>query len=125
MKPIVTNEELHSLGDLSVSSVIDRAHMGFLTIFSDFIGTLIFYRKSISKVRDILESASHEEIESSLKFYEMELESRKNSSQIEEGIYHNASLLILSKAQQSNQAYIKNLIGQLRLLNTRKDDIYN
>jgi len=28
----------------------------------------------------------------------MELEQRKNSPQIEEGIYHNAALLILSKS---------------------------
>jgi hypothetical protein len=65
-KPVLTNEELHSLGDINVSSNIDRAHMGFLTIFSDFIGTLIFYRKSVTRVREILESASHDDIENSL-----------------------------------------------------------
>jgi hypothetical protein len=72
--------------------------MGFLTIYADFIGTLIFFRKSISKVREILESASHDEIESSLQFYEMELEQRRNSAQIEEGIYHYAALIVLSKS---------------------------
>lgn len=98
VKPILTNEELTALGDVSVSSVIDHAHMGFLTIFADLIGTLTFYRKSLSRVRDLLESASQEEIDQSLQNYEMELEQRKNSPQIEEGIYHNAALLILSKS---------------------------
>jgi hypothetical protein len=57
-KPIISNEELIALGDVSVSSVIDHAHMGFLTIFADFIGTLVFYRKNIFRIKDLLESAS-------------------------------------------------------------------
>jgi len=70
---------LISLGDVSVSSVIDHAHMGFLTIFADFIGTLIFYRKSLNRMKEILESASQDDIERSMNLYEMELEQRKNS----------------------------------------------
>lgn len=57
-KPILTNEELIALGDISVSSVIDHAHMGFLTIVADFLGSLIFYRKNAFRIKDILESAS-------------------------------------------------------------------
>ena len=57
-KPIISNEELIALGDVSVSSVIDHAHRGFLTIFADFIGTLVFYRKNIFRIKDLLESAS-------------------------------------------------------------------
>ena len=125
VKPILTDEELRSLGDISVSSVIDHAHMGFLTIFADMLGTLIFYRKSLSRMKEILESASQDDIERSMNLYEMELEQRKNSVQIEESIYQNAALLILSKPQQSNEVFIKTVVSQLRLLNTRKEDIYN
>jgi hypothetical protein len=53
--------------------------MGFLTIFADMLGTLIFYRKSLSRMKEILESASQDDIERSMNLYEMELEQRKNS----------------------------------------------
>lgn len=45
-KPVFSNDELTSLGDISVSSVMDNVHMGFITIIADFIGTVIYDSKS-------------------------------------------------------------------------------
>jgi hypothetical protein len=101
VKPIFSNEELSAFGDVSVSSVTDHAHMGFLTIIADFLGTLIFYRKS--KNKDFLESISKEDIEKSISIYELELESRKNSTTFEEGLYYILASKVLSKDQAKQE----------------------
>ncbi len=43
-KPVFSTDELKSLGDISISSKLDHTHMGLLTIFADFLGTLLYYR---------------------------------------------------------------------------------
>jgi hypothetical protein len=41
-KPLLSNEEIEALGDLSVSAAVDRAHMGLLTALADLISVILY-----------------------------------------------------------------------------------
>jgi hypothetical protein len=41
-KPILTNNDLDMLGDVSVSAAVDRAHMGLMTGLADLVGQVLY-----------------------------------------------------------------------------------
>ena len=54
----------------------------------------------------------------------MSEDQRKSATLVEDEIYRGAILLILAPDQQKNDQFVVTLIGQLKLLNTRKEDLY-
>lgn len=47
-KPLLSNDEINALSDISVSAAVDRMHMGLMTALADLISSIIYPQSAVA-----------------------------------------------------------------------------